>query len=59
MNIGKMMKNLQQMQAKLQEQMDTLEFFPNYVDTYTVPLVELARKLAQVMPVIGKISCLF
>ena len=25
MNIGKMMKNLQQMQSKLQEQMDTLE----------------------------------
>ena len=25
MNIGKMMKNLQQMQAKLQEQMETLE----------------------------------
>ena len=25
MNIGKMMKNLQQMQAKLQSQMDTLE----------------------------------
>ncbi len=32
------------------EQMQTLEFFPNYGDAFTVPLVELARKLAQVMP---------
>jgi len=31
-------------------QMETLEFFPNYVDTFTVPLVELARKLAEIMP---------
>ena len=32
------------------EQMDRLEFFPNYVDTFTVPLIELSRKLADVMP---------
>ena len=32
------------------EQMDRLEFFPNYVDTFTVPLIELSRKLAEVMP---------
>ena len=32
------------------QQMETLEFFPNYGDAFTVPLVELARKLAQLMP---------
>ena len=32
------------------EQLELLEFFPNYVDTFTVPLVRLARKLADVMP---------
>lgn len=32
------------------EQIERLEFFPNYVDTFTVPLIELARKLAEVMP---------
>lgn len=32
------------------EQMQTLEFFPNYVDTFTVPLIELSRKLAEIMP---------
>ena len=31
-------------------QLAKLEFFPNYVDTFTVPLVELARKLAEIMP---------
>jgi len=31
-------------------QMATLEFFPNYVDAFTVPLIELARKLAEIMP---------
>jgi len=30
--------------------MRLLEFFPNYVDTFTVPLVKLARKLAEIMP---------
>lgn len=34
----------------VRRQMETLEFFPNYVDTFTVPLVELARKLDQIMP---------
>lgn len=34
----------------IRNQLEKLEFFPNYVDTFTVPLVELARKLAQVMP---------
>ncbi len=36
--------------AAIREQLDSLEFFPNYVDTYTVPLIELARKLARIMP---------
>lgn len=31
-------------------QMQTLEFFPNYGDAFTVPLIELARRLAQLMP---------
>jgi len=34
----------------IEEQAAKLEFFPNYVDTFTVPLVELARKLAKIMP---------
>ena len=36
--------------AAINEQARKLEFFPNYVDTYTVPLVKLARKLAEIMP---------
>ena len=36
--------------AAIREQLDSLEFFPNYVDTYTVPLIHLAKKIAQVMP---------
>lgn len=39
------------------EQMDQLEFFPNYVDTFTLPLIELARKLAEIMP--GNLSVSF
>jgi adenosylmethionine-8-amino-7-oxononanoate aminotransferase len=31
-------------------QMQQLEFFPNYEDTYTVPLIKLAKKLADIMP---------
>lgn len=34
----------------IRDQLEKLEFFPNYVDTFTVPLIELARKLAQIMP---------
>jgi adenosylmethionine-8-amino-7-oxononanoate aminotransferase len=34
-----------------------LEFFPNYVDTFTVPLIKLARKLAQIAP--GDLSVSF
>jgi len=39
------------------EQMNRLEFFPNYVDTFTVPLIALARKLAQIAP--GDLSVSF
>jgi adenosylmethionine-8-amino-7-oxononanoate aminotransferase len=36
--------------AAVHEQMQTLEFFPNYGDAFSVPLVELACKLAELMP---------
>jgi len=32
------------------EQMTKLEFFPNYVDSFTPPLIELARKLEKILP---------
>ncbi|NUQ62143.1 MAG: aspartate aminotransferase family protein [Pirellulales bacterium] len=41
----------------VRKQMELLEFFPNYEDAFTVPLVELARKLAQIMP--GDLSVSF
>jgi adenosylmethionine-8-amino-7-oxononanoate aminotransferase len=41
----------------IHEQLEKLEFFPNYVDAFTVPLIELARKLAQIMP--GDLSVSF
>ncbi len=41
----------------VRQQMQTLEFFPNYVDAFTVPLIELARKLAEIMP--GDLSVSF
>ena len=34
----------------VKKQMELLEFFPNYVDAFTVPLIELAKKLAGLMP---------
>jgi putrescine---pyruvate transaminase len=34
----------------VRQQMEQLEFFPNYVDAFTVPLIELARELAEIMP---------
>ena len=34
----------------INEQLQRLEFFPNYSDTFTVPLIMLARKLARIMP---------
>lgn len=41
----------------VRRQMEILEFFPNYVDAYTVPLIELAEKLAQLLP--GELSVSF
>lgn len=41
----------------VREQMETLEFFPNYVDAFTVPLIALARKLADLLP--GDLSVSF
>jgi putrescine aminotransferase len=41
----------------IREQLDQLEFFPNYVDTFTVPLVRLAKKLAEITP--GELSASF
>jgi len=32
------------------EQMERLEFFPNYQDSFTVPMIKLAKKLAEIMP---------
>ena len=32
------------------EQMDYLEFFPNYRDSFTIPLIRVAEKLAEIMP---------
>ena len=34
----------------VQQQMEQLEFFPNYHDCYTVPIIELAEKLARIAP---------
>ena len=36
--------------AAIKEQLDKLEFFPNYVDAFSEPLIRLARKLAAIMP---------
>lgn len=41
----------------VRRQMDLLEFFPNYEDAFTVPMVELARKLADLLP--GDLSVSF
>ena len=46
-----------EIKAAVLEQMDHLEFFPNYVDTFTIPLIRLARKLAEIMP--GELSVSF
>lgn len=32
------------------EQMDKLAFFPNYHDSFSVPLIQLAKKLSEIMP---------
>ncbi|RKY71675.1 MAG: hypothetical protein DRQ24_06855 [Candidatus Latescibacterota bacterium] len=38
----------------VKQQMEQLEFFPNYHDCYTVPIIKLAEKLAQLAP--GELS---
>jgi len=38
-------------------QMDQLSFFPNYHDGFTVPIIKLAEKLAEIMP--GKLEVSF
>lgn len=43
--------------AAITAQMNRLEFFPNYEDAYTVPLIELAAKLADITP--GDLSSSF
>jgi len=49
--------NRTEIASAVQKQMADLEFFPNYEDTFTLPLIELARKLAQIMP--GDLSVSF
>jgi putrescine aminotransferase len=41
----------------IKEQVEKLEFFPNYVDTFTVPLIHLAKKIADITP--GDLSASF
>jgi len=43
--------------AAVQKQMEQLEFFPSYHDCYTLPAIELAEKLAEIMP--GDLSVSF
>ncbi|OHB80307.1 MAG: hypothetical protein A2W31_14360 [Planctomycetes bacterium RBG_16_64_10] len=42
----------------VRRQMESLEFFPNYVDSFTIPLIQLSRKLADLMPGDLSVSCL-
>lgn len=39
------------------KQMERLEFFPNYHDGFSVPLIELAEKLAEIAPGDLSVSC--
>ncbi|MDO8685573.1 MAG: aspartate aminotransferase family protein [Clostridiales bacterium] len=41
----------------INKQLGEMEFFPNYYDTFSVPQVKLARKLAEIMP--GDLSVTF
>jgi len=41
----------------VKKQMELLEFFPNYVDAFTIPLIELAEKFSTFMP--GDLSVSF
>ena len=39
-----------EMKEAIMEQMDQIAFFPNYHDAFTVPLIQLADKLAEITP---------
>jgi len=39
-----------EMKEAIMEQMDQIAFFPNYHDAFTVPLIKLADKLAEITP---------
>lgn len=47
----------QEIKQAVLEQMDKLEFWPNYVDQFTIPLIELAKKINEIMP--GDLSVSF
>lgn len=36
--------------AAIRAQLDEIEFYPNYEDTFTIPLIRLAKKLAAITP---------
>lgn len=42
--------NRPEMKQAVMDQMDHLSFFPNYHDCFTVPLIKLAEKLAEITP---------
>ena len=44
-----------EMKQAVMEQMDRLAFFPNYHDSFTVPLIQLADKIAGLGPTIDPI----
>ena len=42
--------NRPEMKQAVMDQMNYLEFFPNYHDSFTTPVIKLAEKLAEIMP---------
>ena len=42
--------NRPEMKKAVLDQMDKIAFFPNYHDTFNIPLIKLAEKLAEIMP---------
>jgi adenosylmethionine-8-amino-7-oxononanoate aminotransferase len=42
--------NRPEMKQAVLDQMDKIAFFPNYHDTFNIPLIKLAEKLAEIMP---------
>ncbi|NJD01293.1 MAG: aspartate aminotransferase family protein [Ruminiclostridium sp.] len=49
--------NRQEIKDAIISQLDEMEFFPNYTDTYSVPQVKLSAKIAEIMP--GDLSVCF